>query len=114
MKEGSCPMTNKQRRFLKKLYKMDVMSYDYLDSHYPNRLNDKELGSPLLEQYIELTPDKSGITISVEGIEELQDFHRYLKHWRVPVILSAVSIALTILSQLLPVFQLLLLRILEN
>lgn len=96
-------MTNKQRRFLRKLYKKDFMSFDYLDKHYPERIYDKELGSSSFAQYIETTSDKKGITITVEGIEELQDFRRYLKHWRIPVILSTISIVLTLLSLLLPV-----------
>lgn len=90
--------TNKQRRFLKKLYKMKSMSFDYLDKHYPDRLYDKELGAASFQQYIESTTDSTGITISVEGIIELQDFHRYLRHWRIPVILSAIAIALSAVS----------------
>lgn len=90
--------TNKQRRFLKKLYRMKSMSFDYLDKHYPDRLYDKELGAPAFQQYIEGTSDNTGITISVDGIIELQDFHRYLRHWRIPVVLSAIAIAVSTLS----------------
>lgn len=100
-------MTNKQRRFLKKLYWKKFMSFDYLDKYYPDRIYDKELGARSFEQYIETTPDKTGIVITVEGIEELQDFRRYLKHWRIPVILSAISIILTILSLVLQTLPLL-------
>ena len=92
--------TNKQRRFLRKLYKMGSMSFDYLDKHYPDRPNDKELGAISFEQYIEKTPDRAGITITVEGIIELQDFHRYLLHWRIPVILSAIAIILSVITLL--------------
>jgi len=87
--------TNRQRRFLHKLRKMESMSFDYMDEHYPDRVNDKELGSIAFEQYIEPTPDRTGITISVDGIIELEDFHRYLKHWRIPVILSTIAIILS-------------------
>lgn len=97
-------MTNKQRRFLKKLYRMNVMSFDYLDAKYPDRLYDKELGAKSFYVYYEPAPKNAGITISVEGIEELQDYKRYLTRWKVPVILSVISISLTIL---LPVISLL-------
>ncbi len=99
-------MTNKQRRFLKKLNKKKSMSYDYLDIHYPNLVYDKELGAASFQQYIDSLPNRTGITISVKGIEELQDFHRYLRHWRIPVILSIVSISITLLSLLLSVLRL--------
>lgn len=92
--------TNRQRRFLRKLYRMQSMSFDYLDKHYPDRIYDKELGAVSFEQYIEKTPDGTGLTITVEGIIELQDFNRYLQHWLIPVILSTLAIILSIATLL--------------
>ena len=101
-------VTNRQRRFLRKLYKMGLMPYSYLDEHYPDFTYDKEFGAASFQQYYERAPlkDGDGLTISCEGIIELQDFHRYLRHWLIPVILSAlaiiVSMAAIAISILLP------------
>lgn len=96
-------MTNRQRRFIRKLYKKGSMSFDYLDQHYPDIIYDKELCATSFEKYIMRTNDNSGIEVTVEGIEELQDFHRYLIHWRIPVILSIISIVLSALTLLLKI-----------